>query len=380
MRDKIKDKIWSILNNKWGRIIHILILVFIELFFLLMLNDKISSSYWCYLALVFGVWSAIFILGFSKDKKAAPYGFRNQSIQKLLVGSIAKSNLYSIFVLFVFLCQLTWCMDIGGKLFVEWKWGGEEFVGFMSSIFVLFAIGLMFSFPPKAECQNQDRKLLLSGFSAAKSISYNNIELAVKPIVQFPCQIEQYGNDNVKREPFGIQSWFILPSTSLFALQLDRCDIVDKLRETNVSAAIIRDEDISDLEKEIEAYNSQPNKDGLAHFLKTYLKVVHQKDNVDINFFKAVDYNDFECCYNEASKILDFEKKYQKSNKNVSSYTVVHTSPGTAAVSAVMSTLAIKLDRQLVYTEQGGASRLLTVGIDVLTLKDFFDELSNDME
>lgn len=332
-----------------------------------------SGKFW--LLAAFAMWHTVFSVGFCGKDGNAPFSLRNETIQKLFVGSVTKSNRYSIFVLFVFLSQITWCFDLGGKLFVEWgDYGVADWkwlIGFGLSVGVLFAIGVMFSKPNKGEVTHDKCKLLLSGFSGTGVIKKFNIEGAIRPIVQAPCD-----NSGNELDAFEIKEWMIVPSWELLSYEFHD-DVAECCRNCNVNQC-----DGLKLANLIKDYNegsaSSSRMEKFEEIICNYVRLFYGKE-IKVKLLKEVNYNDFEDCYNVVTKEL--RKKEKECGKDC--YTVVHTSPGTAAVSAVMSTVAIKLDRQLVYTEQvsnGKIPRLLKVTMDVLTLKDWYEELSKDNE
>lgn len=363
--NSVKEKVWDILNKKPSRVVLILWLMTMEFFGFKMLRDEeFSLHFWLWLLIAFVAWLVAFGIGYSRKDSEAPFGLNKVTIQKLFVGSITKSNPYSIFVLFVFLGQITWCFDLGGKLFVEWDFDWKWLVAFAVSTAVLFAIGMMFSIPKTKDITPDKCKLLLSGFSGSGTIKEFNIEGAIRPIIQAPH--DNSGNEN---DAFAIEEWMIVPSHELRKMKID--DDVSQKHQIPELVGLIND------------YNNlidsgQWQKEKFTEIISEYIRSIYGKE-IKVQLLQEVDYNSFEECY----KVVTEELRKNEKEKGQDCYTVVHTSPGTAAVSAVMSTIAIKLDRQLVYTEQvprGQDPRLLKVSIDVLSLKNWFEELSNDNE
>ena len=110
---------------------------------------------------------------------------------------------------------------------------------------------------------------------------------------------------------------------------------------------------------------------------KSFLKLLKKgfnDDKMKIVLSAPVDYDDFQSVYKEADRQLKLNEDGR------SKQTVVHISPGTAITSGALTSLAIKENRLLLYTTQGGEKLPKIFDIDVFTIEDLLTELWGEYE
>lgn len=333
------------------------------LFFRIMKSDcDISPVCRWSLIIAFVFWLIPIVIG-GGMRVNVPYSFNFDSLAKLLASTLAKANVYSISVLLVFLYQFALSSDVVVDLIKGNLPVCQGVVLSGVAVIVLILIGFLFPVPKQAEIKNEDRKILLSGFSTNKNkITDDNLELALKPIP-----------DGNNQDCFAIEEWVILPSKEL-------CKAIFE-----IPRFIEKDNVPSEFKDAIDTYNSSVNSsntDSLSRFSEIIKRCIEIKSGrtITVKCLNSVDYNDFDECYNRINKeIGNIEKEYENRNHKKKANAVIHTSPGTAIVSAVMTAFSIKSDRQLVYTRQDDRN-LSKVNVSILSLKDVFEELSRELE
>lgn len=270
---------------------------------------------------------------------------------KSFINNALGSKWRSLFFILLFLVHISWLSDTCLDYFIKSEGGWIEILICLIGICLLFIVFPIEKIQKKSENKN-NRTLLITGISRISAFS---IQGFLKPLCRYP----------------NINKIVILSSSSAFSFD-------DKKHEEAIFSYIeTLPDDIKKILKESYMLDLplEEKKKYLSLFIKNRIKTIeaYKDKNVDVYFSNPVSYDNFEDCYKIMKELL------YKHEKGKTFETIINTSPGTAAVSGVMTIYAIKQNRLLTYTTQTNPT-IIPVTLDVWTIKDNLLEFSREIE
>lgn len=327
--------IYKLCSNRWVLFFSVICCLWVEFSAAQAIGQKSWFPYQCvavnwisYIILV--LLTIFFIFKIRKEGK----WFR-VDLFRLLTSAIGRKWL-SLFFLLVFLMQITWFIDTTFEIVVHGKIGWESLYCLLPLI-TMVALNVFFpsvDTRPSPPINPEKRTFLVTGFSTVSNITYNNIDLFLKPFLNL------YGD--IK---YNIQEVVILCSSTLF--KADFClslDDIMKLYKDGVDA-----DTLAEFDKSLRKYNdkefgisNRPEK--FKDIIRDIIKI-NTKVEVDIHLSQNINYDDFNTAYDEIGKVLS---KWEKNTER----TVINVSPGTKMLTCALTLHALKGHRLIFFTEQ----------------------------
>lgn len=305
------------------------------------------------------------------------YGLDKHIIRKFFNNSISHSW-SSILFIFLFIAECNWVADAGLSIFQ-----GEEHA--LPTLFLyLCSIVLLFLIYPNHRSEKTsidqrtlllsaisfrpDGKLPLSESSLLTCADDGHIVINHLPTRGFLYPLEKY--------PY-IHTLLVAPSTSAFAtLPQLRHQPFPRWCEAYGGKAWMEGMTFDDVIEQ-----GLNDREWLGAWLelvaRLYLNDPTRRLKVIVSEM-PVDYDDFESCYHVIGNLLH---RYEADGST--SHTVINISPGTSAISGVMTIYAIKGGRLATYNRQNAPEEEnpnKEFGIDVLSVKDLIDEIEDELD
>ena len=293
------------------------------------------------------------------------FHFPSQNVLHRFITSSIKGRRILVVYLLLFLAHFTWAINVAFDFIVKWNFdNGWIFLVITAAIFALLMI---FPYPPEIHAADNERTTIVTAFSCSKTISWTNIELILKPLI--------YGADadDIRTELSGISKVVILPSLQLDSHQkinswsvdrafheskeannepnllrplIDKCtvasvedDVLDKMAEDLNGLIQNKASGRSDMER---VQDDTIWKQGFCSFLKTLTKKLTCRD-VNFELARNSDYNSFRDFLDSAAPVMK-----QIDSKDV----FLYISAGTNIPSSVLSLLSLVGDRKILYADQ----------------------------
>lgn len=305
------------------------------------------------------------------------YGLDRHIIRKFFNNSISHSW-SSILFIFLFIAECNWVADAGLSIF-----NGEEHA-LPTLLLYLCSIVLLFLIYPnrKMDVADEDqRTLLLSAISfrpdgvfplcdatLVSRTTDNRIHINHLPTRGFLYPLEKYPH---------VHTLLVAPSVSAYAT-------IPRLRNEPFPGwgdAFVGKKCTDNMTFDDVIGHDLNDRVWLAEWIKIVARLFLNDPTRHLRVIVSdlpVDYDDFESCYHVIGNML---RRYEENGST--SHTVINISPGTSAISGVLTVYAIKGGRLATYNRQNaadGENPNTEFGIDVLSVRDLIDEIEDELD
>ena len=344
-------------------------------------NDILHLLFWIFTAFSF----MILLIA------AITYPWPTLRIISRFFDSTIKKNILTIFLLILFLSNLTWFMDIVYKLMFEHgNFWCEFWHAFLCSISMTFAI-LLF---PYSNYVKDEKNILISGISlgVVKKNDKNYQTYYVNNLTYFNFEglfkMFKKGNGTETGEFDKIEKICIIPSTALQNAQITieedlKSDTLETTRNELANLFLCDNnfkqyvEDYNSFIKKHNEENSEVNLQeqhkNLSKIFSYYFNKTRSKQ-IEIEFLDPIDYNSE---YKEMiNKIHNSLEKLSQTTSTYNAY--IYVSLGTSLLTSALTIMAVKGNRKIMYLDQKTKKDIKTYTPEIVTLSKYLDE-KNDL-